>query len=207
MSDLQAVTVGAHRASRSRFGIRFGAAIAVGVAVAFVVWLAVSRGGEEVARPTPAVPQAIVSAPSIAPIAEPMLTSVPELRRAAAATSFPVFWSGRRPGTRLEVSRAADGTFFLRYLPDGFQSGDTRAALTVATYPRAEAFAEVTNAAGGKGTARIELPGGGIAVHDPGRPTNVHFAYPGQAYQVEVFSPRPGEARRLVQTGTVRPIQ
>ncbi len=37
------------------------------------------------------------------------------------------------------------------------------------------------------------------------RGTNVHLAYPDQPYQVEVYSPRVGEALRLVGNGTVKP--
>jgi hypothetical protein len=36
--------------------------------------------------------------------------------------------------------------------------------------------------------------------------TNVHLAYPDQPYQVEVYSPRVGEARSVVANGTIRPF-
>ena len=51
----------------------------------------------------------------------------------------------------------------------------------------------------------LALPRGGLAVAGESGGTNVHLAYPGQPYQVEVYSPLVGEALRLVGNGTVRP--
>ena len=38
------------------------------------------------------------------------------------------------------------------------------------------------------------------------RPTNVHLAFPGEAYQVEVFSPEGDLALRLVSNGKIQPV-
>ena len=54
-----------------------------------------------------------------------------------------------------------------------------------------------------KGIVTLELPHGGLAVLNPKRPTSVYLGYPGVAYQVEVFSPKPGEARSLVENGKI----
>ena len=54
--------------------------------------------------------------------------------------------------------------------------------------------------------SRSALAGGGIAVYGEDDPTNVHIAYPAQPYQIEVFAPTPGIARRLVASGAVAPL-
>jgi hypothetical protein len=64
----------------------------------------------------------------------------------------------------------------------------------------------VKNAAKERNDKKIELAGGGIAIYDPKRPTNVHIAYPAQPYQVEVYAPGPSAATGLVTAGAVRPI-
>jgi hypothetical protein len=40
-----------------------------------------------------------------------------------------------------------------------------------------------------------------------GTANNVYLAYPGQDVQVEVYSPTPGEAARLVQQGKIVPVE
>jgi hypothetical protein len=118
----------------------------------------------------------------------------------------PFNWVGSRRGTRIELTRTPGGTIFIRYLPPTAHAGDVRPFLTVATYPQAHSFAEVENAAEDRNDRKIELAGGAIAVYDATRPTNVHIAYPAQPYQVEVYAPAPGLARRLVAAGAVRPV-
>ena len=77
----------------------------------------------------------------------------------------------------------------------------------MATYARPNGFAEVQAASKNDGILSLKLENGGLAVYDPSAPTNVHFAYPGEAYQVEVFSPDDGVAMRLVANGKVRPVR
>jgi hypothetical protein len=201
-----AVTEPGASTSRRRFGVRIGALLAVGLAGAFVTWIAIAREDDD---PPPATsPVTTASATGTAPLLtlEPTLLSPGELRRLVAAKPTPVFWVGRRSGVQIEASGRTDGTFYVRYLPSGWQAGDGRATLTIATYPRANGFAEVRRSAR-DGATSFRLPGGGLAVHEAGAATNVHFAYPGQAYQVEVFAPRAGVARRLVASGAVRPLR
>ena len=119
---------------------------------------------------------------------------------------MPFNWVGSRPRTHIELTRTPGGTIFIRYLPPNAHAGDVRPFLTVATYPRPNSFAEVQTAAKERNDRKIELAGGAIAVYDRNRPTNVHIAYPAQPYQVEVYAPAPGEARRLVAEGAVRPV-
>lgn len=124
----------------------------------------------------------------------------------AAASKVPIYWIGARDQTRIELTRAPGGTVFVRYLPPQVRAGDTRAFLTIATYPRPNAFAEVGHAATSSKSKTLAVAGGGIAVYDPGRRTNVHIAYPGWPYQIEIFDPQPGAAVQLVERGAVRPV-
>jgi hypothetical protein len=180
------------------------AAAAVGLVVAVVVWLVLDLTDDE--RTQPAVqPVAVAPAPATTAL-EPALVSEAELRRLAAVAGVQVYWAGRRPGTSLEVSRGTDASFFVRYLPVDREAGDPRPALTVATYPRNGGYDEVTGAASREDASSFRLPGGGLAVADTSTRTNVHLAFPGRAYQVEVFAPAAGVARRLVASGAVGPL-
>ena len=188
-----------------RGGIRLGALLAVGLAAAFVTWLLAGRGDDEaatIAGPVVTLPGPVgITAPAAVALT-PSVVTVAELGRLAAVSELPVHWAGPRAGKSIEASSHTDGSFFVRYLARGVDAGADRPSLTIATYPRPNAFAEVQRVAA-DGTARLTLAGGGVAVYDP---TNVHLAYPGRPYQVEVFSPVEGAARALVASGAIRPV-
>ena len=139
-------------------------------------------------------------------VTEPAFRTIAELRAAAAAGSSPIYWAGARADTRLEVSETSSGTVFVRYLPAGSGAGELEPHLTVATYARPNGYAEVQAAAKNEGSRSIELDGGGLAVYDAKAPTNLHLAFPGEAYQVEVFSPEDDLALRLVSNGKIQPV-
>jgi hypothetical protein len=175
--------------------LRLGAVIAVGLAAAFVAWLVLARDSDSTnpARTT-----------TVAEL-KPSLVSLDELRDLAGESDAPLYWAGARQGRDYEVTRTNGGTTYLRYLRDGIPAGDPEPQLTVVTYSLPNALARLRAGRPGRST-RIPLDGGGLAVIDPSRPTNVHLAYPGQAVQVEVFAPEPGLARQLVESGAVRPL-
>jgi hypothetical protein len=181
-------------------GIRLGALVALGLGAALLAWLLIDRSGDE--APSGAALPAAAETPAV-PVLAPAIVSETELERLAAASGAPIYWAGPRAGAQLEVSRTADGAFYVRYLPEGEAAGSAGAALTVATYPRPDAFAEVS-AAAETSTGALELPGGGIAVYERDQPTNVHLAFPGQGFQVEVFSPGGDLAVALVRSGERR---
>ncbi len=191
---------------RSRGGhrIRIGAVAAVALAGAFVAWLLIA--GDDETPSTVTTPLAGVATVPRETATSPEIATVARLREAAASSSVPFHWVGPRPRTRLELTRAPSGAIFIRYLPPAAQAGDLRAFLTVATYPRPNAFAEVTRASKADGAESTGLAGGGIAVYGEDESTNAHIAYPGQPYQIEVFAPTPGIARRLVASGAVAPL-
>ncbi len=132
--------------------------------------------------------------------------SLPALR--ALARSEPgIYWAGPRAGTTYEVTHTPGGRTFVRYLTDGAKVGDPNADfLVIATYPQQGALLQVEVAGNRSGVVKLELEGGGLAVYDPSRPTSVYVGFPDVDSQIEVYSPRKGEARSLVVRGKITPL-
>ena len=173
-----------------------GIAVVLALAAVLVTWVLVQRGARD--DPRPASPAAAADGPRVA-TAEG-LSTLAALRRA------PVYWAGQRAGVVFEVTENAAGHVYVRYLPSGTAVGDPRPDfLTVATYTRPNAFADVEAAAARPGAVTIDLPGG-LAVYDRSTPTSVYLAYRGTTGQIEVYAPEPGEARRLVESGRISPV-
>jgi hypothetical protein len=170
--------------------LRIGALLALGLVVFLTGWLFL--GGED--------------KPSQQPTAASS-TSESELREFAASAPHPVYWAGARTGQTYELTHTSDGRVYIRYLPEGVQAGDPRPQfLTVGTYPRANAFAELKRAARAQGARSRSLPNGGLAVFSPGS-SSVYFGYADARYQVEVYAPSPGSARQMVLAGQVVPVR
>jgi hypothetical protein len=109
---------------------------------------------------------------------------------------------------RLELTRRTDGTTYVRYLTGRAGAGNRSAGyVVVATYAQPDAYGRVSAIASRKHLAVKHLANGGIAVTRPGRPQNIFLVYPDQPYQVEVYAPTAGEARRLVFSGAVAPLR
>jgi hypothetical protein len=172
--------------------LRLGALIAVGLAAFLIAWVAMNRSDD-------APPPAAGSGASAA--------SESELRAFADSVSHPVYWAGPKEGYTYELTQTTDGLVYVRYLPEGTDVGDTRSQfLTVGTYPRTGAFAELQRAAKAKGAVSLKVGDDGLAVFSQSKPTSVYLGYPDAKYQVEVFHPSPDEARRLALSGAVVPV-
>lgn len=196
---------GAEPARTRRWAFGAGAGVVLGVVAASVAWLVLERADDAGTATTAAATTLVSTTPTVRE-ARPAIASPAALRAAAASSPLPIYWVGTRPGTRIEFTRAPDGTLFVRYLPPGVRAGATGTYLTVVTYPRPNGFAEVRSAASNDGASTIRLAGGGIGVYDRDRPRNVHLAYPGEPYQIEIFAPERELARSLVAAGAVRPV-
>jgi hypothetical protein len=179
--------------SRRRKLLGLVVVVAVGLVAGVAAWFLLVRPKDDGS-----------SAPPLPSAATPEIASIADLR-ALADSGQTFYWAGVRSGTRIELT-AADGTVFIRYLPPGTQAGSAAPELTVATYARLNGFEEVSRAAEGAGVIKLALPRGGVAVVDDTGGTNVHLAYPGEPYQIEVYSPVVGAAKRLVENATVRPF-
>lgn len=177
-----------------------GAAIAVALVVGFLVWLIFIRtGDDDTETPVEAGPQVQAVGPEFA--------SPSDLRAAAAEVGHEIYWAGPDEDGRVELTVTTDGRAFVRYLTGGAEPGRQAADfLTVATYRIGDGFAATSEVAGREGRESFELDGGGLAVLDPADPERVYFAYPDSELQIEVFDPRPGRARELVEANEIVPI-
>jgi len=179
---------------------RIGAVLAVALAAAFVVWLLVrhtdkepSAAGTTTAQTTKRVGSVVVAA------------TLPSLKTLATHTSHPIYWAGPRAGTTYELTESGDGRVYIRYLPQGTKLGTRSAYMLVATYPVADGYKAVQDAAKRPGATSFHV-GKGLAVASSDIRTNVYLSFPGARYQVEVFDPRPGRARALVKSGALKPV-
>jgi hypothetical protein len=172
--------------------IRVGAVVAVALAVAFAAWLIVRGGGDE-------------GSSVRAPVAS--AATVEQLRALPVQTGHRIYWAGSPAGFRHELTQTTDGNVYIRYLPSSTAVGTERPDyLTVGTYPRRKAFAELRGLARRSGSVSFEVPRGGLAVFSRDRPNSIYVAFPKQDLQVEVYDPSARTARRLALSGRIRPI-
>jgi hypothetical protein len=163
---------------------RTSVAIVIALAAALIIWLiARDNGGNS----------------RSAPVAE----SPAHLTDLAKSVGHPIFWLGHRSGTTYELVKTKNGTMYVRYLPAGVRVGAAGEYLTVVTYPFPGAYAAIQSVAKQSGTSSVTLADGALAETSApaGRSTNVHVAYPGVDYQVEVFDPTPGAAMQFLRHG------
>lgn len=195
MTQAPAPTPGPRESRNSQGGIRrlrVGAVIAIVLAVGLVAWL-IFRDDDS----SDNTPQGPVSSAA----------SEDQLRALPQETGQPVYWAGRRGGYTYELTRTNDGNVFIRYLPAGVQPGAQQPDyLTVGTYPRRRALAQLRRLARRQGSVDFEAPNGGLAVYSRDRPNSVYVAFPGEDVQIEVYDPRAQRARSIVREGRVRPI-
>jgi len=140
--------------------------------------------------------------------AAPALISQDELKAYAKSLDHPLYWAGPRSNFGYELTKTADGSSYVRYLPNGVAAGDPRPIfLTIGTYPRDNAFGIVQQSAAAKGAQSVSLPGGGIGVPSPRSPKSVYLSYPKSPVLVEVFSTDAARSLQLVKRQAVVPIQ
>jgi hypothetical protein len=168
--------------------------IAVALAAAFLVWFFVvddddDGGGDETAA----------SGANAAHAATPE-----EIANLAGSVDYPIYWAGALPNRTYELTRTRSGRVYIRYLPEGVDVGDRNPNyLTVGTYPQANGYAAVRAASRRPRTLVRETRGGALVVYDRNHPRSTYFSFPGAKFQVEVFDPTPGRARKLTLSGRV----
>jgi hypothetical protein len=201
-------TVGARR-SRALIGVLVAAlaiaAVAVGIAVSqspsshhghSPASGAASSGAHAPSSPSQRSAQNFVAA-----------ASGQELRRLSASLRRPIYWAGPQAGAVYELTVAANGRVYIRYLIGGAKVGSPRSDfLTIGTYPVANPATDLRRAARSPGSVVLTLPHGAFGVYNTARPTSVYLTYPGSHEEVETYDPSPTVARALVESGGVKPI-
>jgi hypothetical protein len=129
----------------------------------------------------------------------PVVMTLAAIRTFSRETNQPIYWAGPRPNRLYELTETPEGHIFLRYLPRRAEAGTKQVHLTVATYPYPGALEALQGLSG----LSKKLPGGGLAVVDTARPKNVHLAFPGVGYQIEVFDSNARTARSVAYSGRV----
>lgn len=125
------------------------------------------------------------------------------LRTLAVSLHQPIYWVGPAKNVTYERTSTGNGRILVRYLPAGAKLGTSEAYLTVGTYTLPDAYAAAQRAASKPGTVRLKVSSSAIAFSTKAHPLNAWITYPGSRYQIEVFDPSPGRARRLVSSGQV----
>jgi len=168
-----------------------GAAASIVLVIVAVV-LAVAGGGEEASEAFPSSPR---------------LASLDDVEELAATLGHPIYWSGEQPGEDIELTTEADGSVYLRYLPEGSAVGDPREEfLTVGTYPVPGAQEALERAAAESGIELRRLEDGALILANPSSRGSVYLAYPGSDLQIEVYHPEPGRAAQLIRSGAIEPV-
>jgi hypothetical protein len=171
--------------------VRIGAVIAVGIAVGLGLWLGLRDTGSS--QPT------ATSSNNVVPI------SATGLQTLVGALHRSIYWAGKQPGKKYELTQASNGDIYLRYLPPGAKVGAKEPYLTVGTYPVSNAQGLIAKGAAHSGSVRVPFSGG-AAYYSAKDPHSVYLAFTGANYEVEVFDPSPAEARRLVKSGKIVPV-
>jgi hypothetical protein len=188
--------------SWTRPDVQIGAAIAVVLAIAFIVWLIV-RGGGGGGTTAATGPEQTNTVDAVAPRTVPQT----ELRALAVKLGHPIYWVGSAQGHAYELTMTSDARVFVRYLPGGVKAGTKSAGYDfVGTYPFNAPYHALQGLAK-KGDVSFSVPGGGLAVYAPSTPTNIYVAFPRSNVEIEVYDPSPKRARSLVASGQVQPVR
>jgi hypothetical protein len=201
--NLTSVSVNAQPVSPwSRRDVQIGAAVAIALALAFVLWLLL-RGGGGHSNNAPNTSTGSTTVSAIGPKA----VDVSALRSFAAQSSQPVYWIGPESNRVYELTRTTNGRIFVRYLPPSAKIGTKHEYPFVGTYSVTGAYTALKTQAAKDHDVTFNPPGGALAAYSASQPTNVYLAYPGSNVQIEVFDPSPDHARALVASGQVTPVR
>jgi len=143
--------------------------------------------------------------------------SEPELLAAGSQIGQPAYWLGHRSeANNYELTKTPDGRVYVRYLPTGTEAGDPRPDfVTIGTYPVPEAKRALRAASKtGRNIAEGMTLSHRVVRHEPyealssKRATSAYVVFDNQPdLQIEIFSPRVGEAALFAVAGSVKPLQ
>lgn len=149
-------------------------------------------------------PGAAATAPAGPQVGVPVVVTPGELK-AFAARHYPLYWAGRRPNTKIELTRTTKDITYVRYLPDRARAGAPGDYLTVGTYQGVDGYTPLSAAT--TSTAQVtHARSGAVIVAYDARPLSTYFSFENAGFQVEVHSPERGQSERLTDDGSIRPV-
>lgn len=147
------------------------------------------------------------SAPPDDGISGSVVLSESELVGRASSIEPSPYWVGPQPDVdRFELERDASNSLFIRYLPQDAEGGGANSErLRVASYPVPNARRTLERASRSSGVALSDRAG--LLVLAPREANSAYVVFDDQPdLQIEVFSPVPGEAAKLVDAGELIPL-
>jgi hypothetical protein len=139
---------------------------------------------------------------------EAVALSSSELVEKASSFDHPVYWVGPQVGTsKYELSSDPSENVYVRYLTGNAKAGSSARLLTVGTYPLPDAGEALQRAeeeaAGAQQISKLE----GYEVLGSKDTTNAYVVFDDQPeLQVEIYSPKKGEAEQLATAGALKQI-
>lgn len=168
--------------------------IVLALVVGGVAWLVVRDTGDE-AQTAPAP-------------GDVSLVDETEYGSVAQNAGHAVYWVGPMDGTNVELTKPPEGGVQVRYPDDDLVAGQGSAeTLTIASYPMADADAELDDFAAKPDVVVRRSPDGRRVVLSRQRPTSVYFASPDNGVEVEVYDPSPQRALALALSDDLRPME
>lgn len=132
----------------------------------------------------------------------PTIVTAAQLKQ-FASDHYPMYWAGNRPDTQIELTVTSKDAIFVRYLPKDAKAGGQRPYLTVATYGDIDGYTALT-AAKKRVASVVQGQNGAVIAVFNSRPNSTYFSFKNAGFQVEVFSPKKGESKRLTDDGSIK---
>ena len=140
---------------------------------------------------------------------EVLVLSRSQLLARACSLSHPVYWVGPQQRTkRYELTSKSGGQVYVRYLPSTTQAANQSPDfLVVGTYAVPDARGALETAANSpKRAEKLSRRNGFEMMSAPGT-KHAYVVFDDQPeLQIEIFSPRPGEAEKLATSGSLRQL-
>jgi hypothetical protein len=142
------------------------------------------------------------------PLSDVSLVDESEFGSVAQNAGHAVYWVGPQDGTNVELTKQPEGGVRIRYPDDDLAAaqGSTE-TLTIGSYPRADANAELDDFAARPDVVVRRSPDGRRVVLSRQRPTSVYFASPDNGVEVEVYDPSPQRAVAVALSDEVLPME
>jgi hypothetical protein len=142
------------------------------------------------------------------PLSDVSLVDEVEYGSVAPNAGHTVYWVGPQEGTNVELTKQPEGGVQIRYPDEGLAAGQASIeALTIGSYPMADAEAELDDFAARPDAVVRHSPDGRRVVFSKRRPASVYFASPDNGVEVEVYDPSPQRALSLALSDDVLPLE